>query len=101
MEAAEAFRPAQLGGVSGDDLTRRIENAAAAVTVAETAVTVAAEAETEPESVFFMEEEAVFNMPGLLRDMAEGMLLPPPPLWYGGNDMETDIEVSLWSTYSI
>ena len=108
LEAAEAFRPAQLGGVSGDDLTRRIENAAAAVTVAETAVTVAAEAETvaaeaetEPESVFFMEEEAVFNMPGLLRDMAEGMLLPPPPHWYGGDDMETDIEVSLWSTYSI
>ena len=46
LEAAEAFRPAQLGGVSGDDLTRRLENAAAAVTVAETAVTVAAEAET-------------------------------------------------------
>ncbi|KAK4538912.1 hypothetical protein RGQ29_032193, partial [Quercus rubra] len=81
LEAAEAFRPAQLG----------------AVTVAAEAETVAAEAETEPESVFFMEEEAVFNMPGLLRDMAEGMLLPPPPHWYGGDDMETDIEVSLWS----
>ena len=81
-------------------LTRRLEIAAAAVTVAETAVTVAAEAEIEPESVFFMDEEAVFDMPGLLRNMAEGMLLPPPPHWYGGDNIETDSEVSLWS-YSI
>ena len=102
LEAAEAFRPAELDDVSGDDLTQRLENTAAAVTVAETetAVTVAAEAEIEPESVVFMDEEAVFDMPGLLRDMAEGMLLPPPPHWYGGDDMETDSEVSLWS-YSI
>ncbi|XP_023897368.2 dehydration-responsive element-binding protein 1A [Quercus suber] len=100
LEAAEAFRPAQLDGVSGDDLTRKLENAAAEVTVVETAVTVAAEAEIEPESVFFMDEEAVFNLPCLLRNMAEGMLLPSPPHWYGGDDMETDSEVSLWS-YSI
>nr|XP_023923081.1 dehydration-responsive element-binding protein 1A-like [Quercus suber]POE97265.1 dehydration-responsive element-binding protein 1c [Quercus suber] len=100
LEAAEAFRPAQLDGVSGDDLTRKLENAAAEVTVAETAVTVVAEAEIEPENVFFMDEEAVFNLPGLLRNMAEGMLLPSPPHWYGGDDMETDSEVSLWS-YSI
>ncbi|XP_075671478.1 dehydration-responsive element-binding protein 1B-like [Castanea sativa] len=93
LEAAEAFRPAGLDGVSGDDLTRRLENAAAAVTVA-------AEAEIEPEGVFFMDEEVVFDMPGLLRNMAEGMLLPPPPHWYGGDNMETDSEVSLWS-YSI
>ena len=93
LEAAEAFRPAELDDVSGDDLTQSSENAAAAVTVA-------AEAEIEPESVVFMDEEAVFDMPGLLRDMAEGMLLPPPPHWYGGDDMETDSEVSLWS-YSI
>uniref|UniRef100_A0A7N2MG54 AP2/ERF domain-containing protein n=1 Tax=Quercus lobata TaxID=97700 RepID=A0A7N2MG54_QUELO len=92
LEAAEAFRPAELDDVSGDDLTQRLENAAAAVTVAETAVTVAAEAEAEiePESVFFMDEEAVFDMPGLLRNMAVGMLLPPPPHWYGGDNMETD-----------
>ncbi|XP_023897366.2 dehydration-responsive element-binding protein 1A [Quercus suber] len=93
LEAAEAFRPAELDDVSGDDLTQRSENAAAEVTVA-------AEAEIEPESVLFMDEEAVFDMPGLLRDMAEGMLLPPPPHWYGGDNMETDSEVSLWS-YSI
>ncbi|KAM4104764.1 hypothetical protein ACJW30_06G183400 [Castanea mollissima] len=88
LEAAEAFRPVELD--------------AAAVTVAETAVTVAAKAEIEPESVVFMDEEAIFNMPWLLRNMAEGMLLPPPPHWCDGDNMETDSEVSisLWS-YSI
>ncbi|XP_023897361.1 dehydration-responsive element-binding protein 1A [Quercus suber] len=91
LEAAEAFRPAELDSVSGDDLRRRLENTAAAVTVA-------AEAEIEPESVVFMDEEAVFDMPGLLRNMAEGMLLPPPPHCYGGDNMETDSEVSLWSS---
>ena len=100
LEAAEAFRPAELYDVSGDDLTQRLENAAAAVKVAETAVTVAAEAEIETESEFFMDEEAVFDMPGLLRNMAEGMLLPPPTHWFGGDNMETDSEVSLWS-YSV
>ncbi|KAK4578782.1 hypothetical protein RGQ29_028749 [Quercus rubra] len=84
LEAAEAFRPAELD----------------AVKVAETSVTLAAEAEIETESVFFMDEEAVFDMPGLLRNMAEGMLLPPPPHWFGGDNMETDSEVSLWS-YSV
>ncbi|KAL4621467.1 hypothetical protein ACB092_06G229900 [Castanea dentata] len=93
LKAAEAFRPAELDDVSGDDLTRRLGNAAAAVTVA-------AEAEIEPESVSFIDEEAVFDIPGLLRNMAEGMLLSPPPHWYGGDNMETDSEVSLWS-YSI
>ncbi|KAM3698322.1 hypothetical protein ACB098_06G180000 [Castanea mollissima] len=93
LKAAEAFRPAELDDVSGDDLTRRLGNAAAAVTVA-------AEAEIEQESVSFIDEEAVFDIPGLLRYMAEGMLLSPPPHWYGGDNMETDSEVSLWS-YSI
>ncbi|XP_075671756.1 dehydration-responsive element-binding protein 1A-like [Castanea sativa] len=100
LEAAEAFRPVELDGVSGDDLRRRLENTAAAVTVAETAVTVAAKAEIEPESVVFMDEEAIFNMPWLLRNMAEGMLLPPPPHWCDRDNMGTDSEVSLWS-YSI
>ena len=57
LEAAEAFRPIELEDVSGDDLRRSLENAA-------TAVTVAAEAEIELESVFFMDEEAVLTCPG-------------------------------------
>ncbi|XP_058205064.1 dehydration-responsive element-binding protein 1A-like [Rhododendron vialii] len=53
------------------------------------------------EGVFFMDEEAVFGMPRLLASMAEGLMLPPPHhSSYGGDDMELDADVSLWS-YSI
>ncbi|ESR54052.1 hypothetical protein CICLE_v10022680mg [Citrus x clementina] len=34
-------------------------------------------------NVFYMDEEAVFDMPGLLVNMAEGLLLSPPPLLIG------------------
>nr|ADZ23480.1 CBF transcription factor 2 [Betula platyphylla] len=77
-EAAEAFRPTE---------TKAVE-------------------ERQPsEGVFFMDEEAVFGMPGLLVNMAEGMLLPPPYCagdddGYGGDEMEAHADVSLWS-YSI
>ncbi|XP_030931862.1 dehydration-responsive element-binding protein 1B-like [Quercus lobata] len=89
LEAAEAFRPAELIGVSGDDLTQSSEN--------EATVAVAAETEIEPEDTSFVDEEEVFGMPELMRNMAEGMMLPPPPHCYGGDNMETDGEVSLWS----
>lgn len=59
--------------------------------------------ETEPsEGVFFMDEEAVFGMPGLLANMAEGMLLPPPNCVGDdfGDDTEDSGNVSLWS-YSV
>nr|ABP98988.1 CBF/DREB1 transcription factor 2 [Betula pendula] len=78
VEAAEAFRPTE---------TKAVE-------------------ERQPsEGVFFMDEEAVFGMPGLLVNMAEGMLLPPPYCVgdddvYGGDDVEAHADVSLWS-YSI
>ncbi|XP_059629348.1 dehydration-responsive element-binding protein 1A-like [Cornus florida] len=85
-EAAEAFRLSedQSNEVSGDDM--RPERTM-----------------TMPEQVFFMDDEAVFGMPGLLANMAEGLMLPPPHSGgYGHNendDMEAD-EVFLWS-YSI
>ncbi|KAJ6409739.1 hypothetical protein OIU84_009271 [Salix udensis] len=37
------------------------------------------------EEVFYMDDEAVFGMPGLLANMAEGMLLPPPHCGGGGD----------------
>ncbi|KAK9990484.1 hypothetical protein SO802_025469 [Lithocarpus litseifolius] len=87
-EAAEAFRPAELDGVFGDESRWKLESAAAAVAV-----------EMEDEGVFFMDEEAAFGMPGLLASLAEGMLLPPPHC-YDGDDMGTNTDMSLWS-YSI
>ena len=101
-EAAEAFRPAELDWVSGDELSQRLENAAAAtmaavaVAAAAALAAAAAAAKTEAESTFFMDDEDLFSMPELLRSMAEGMLLPPPHC-YDGENMETDSDVSLWN----
>ena len=99
-EAAEAFRPTELDWVSGDELS--LENAAAAtmaavaVAAAVAAAAAAAEAEAEAESMLFIDDEAVFDMPELLRSMAEGMLLPPPHC-YDGENMEADSDMSLWN----
>ncbi|XP_021826871.1 dehydration-responsive element-binding protein 1A-like [Prunus avium] len=80
-KAAEAFRPSVEGSdeVSGD-----------------TAVP-ASESTSASEQVFYMDEEAVFGMPGLLTNMAEGMLLPPPLYTGDDDDVEFYADVPLWS----
>ena len=100
-EAAEAFRPVELDRVFGDESRWKFESAEAAAVVVAAAAVAATEVvvEMEEEGVFFMDEEAVFGMPGLLANLAEGMLLPPPHC-YDGDDMGTDTDMSLWS-YSI
>ncbi|XP_050291502.1 dehydration-responsive element-binding protein 1B-like [Quercus robur] len=100
-EAAEAFRPAELDRVFGDESRWKFESAEAAAVVVAAAAVAATEVvvEMEEEGVYFMDEEAVFGMPGLLANLAEGMLLPPPHC-YDGDDMGTDTDMSLWS-YSI
>ncbi|KAI8573507.1 hypothetical protein RHMOL_Rhmol01G0283000 [Rhododendron molle] len=48
----------------------------------------------------FVDEEALFNMPGLLDSMAEGLLLTPPAMKRGFNwdDMGFDhVDVTLWT----
>ncbi|KAJ4713025.1 Dehydration-responsive element binding factor [Melia azedarach] len=51
----------------------------------------------------FIDEEAMFDMPGLLVNMAEGLLLSPPPLLFGDDDMnwnhgiDHDAGISLWN----
>ncbi|TYK08751.1 dehydration-responsive element-binding protein 1D-like [Cucumis melo var. makuwa] len=59
------------------------------------------------EEGFYLDEEVEFGMPGLLTDMAEAMLLPPPNCvgnydndHFGTNSMDFDADMSLWS-YSI
>lgn len=89
-EAADAFKP------SSDDT--RVLNLSGHDTHESSSTT------TRTEEVFFMDEEAVFGMPGLLVNMAEGMMLPAPPHcsaqhWDEDIDL-VDTDVSLWS-YSI
>nr|UQE90553.1 CBF2.2 [Actinidia arguta] len=46
----------------------------------------------------FVDEEALFNMPGLLDSMAEGLLLTPPAMKRGFNwdSMDYDMDMTLW-----
>lgn len=50
--------------------------------------------------VVYMDEEELFNMPGLLDSMAEGLILTPPAMKRGfnWNDLEKQpVDFSLWS----
>lgn len=48
--------------------------------------------------VLYMDEEALFGMPGLINSMAEGMMLPPPRVQSNEDDeMEAATDLSLWS----
>ncbi|KAL5554878.1 hypothetical protein UlMin_037114 [Ulmus minor] len=80
-QAAEAFRPPKEGG-SNENLAEKEEES------------------NKTSSMFYLDEE-IFDMPSLFADMAQGLLLPPPPSnnmsW---DDVEYYDDVSLWS-YSI
>ncbi|KAI3997341.1 hypothetical protein MKX01_003144 [Papaver californicum] len=53
----------------------------------------------EKDSATFFDEEALYYMPALIVSMAEGMLLDPPQEVYYYNDMENNVDISLWSDY--
>jgi|UniRef100_A0A2N9FF11 EREBP-like factor len=86
-EAAESFRPREFGGECDDQEV--LELGSCSESVAEMKASV-------EENVVYVDDEAVFDMPGLLVNMAEGLLLSPPPC-IGWDDMEGDAQVSLWS----
>ncbi|KAF5447563.1 hypothetical protein F2P56_033107 [Juglans regia] len=53
-------------------------------------------------STLFFDEEALFNMPGLLDSMAEGLILTPPAIGTRGfdwddHDFACDMDLTLWS----
>nr|QJF54163.1 dehydration responsive element binding protein 1I [Petunia axillaris] len=77
-EAAEAFRPLESAGEESKEESTTPE--------------------TPPKSKFFMDEEALFDMPALLASMAEGLMLPPPQCSeVGDHFMEADGDVPLWN----
>ena len=83
-EAAEAFRPSQSDVVVGDNVLE--ENATSL-----------------QENLPYTDDEAVFGMPELLANMAEGLMLLPPHCGEdgcGADDVEINADISLWS-YSI
>ncbi|CAI9092159.1 OLC1v1027337C1 [Oldenlandia corymbosa var. corymbosa] len=95
-EAAEAFRPAEsesmLSGNSGDDNTNNHK---------QNTEECASFPSADQDEVFYMDEEAVFGMPGLLANLAEGLMLPPPQCGVGNEINEGDhADMCLWS-YSI
>ncbi|KAH7549487.1 hypothetical protein JRO89_XS13G0039200 [Xanthoceras sorbifolium] len=91
-EAAEAIRPRESVQVVSDE-----DNIVAESSSTQTCCGGYEEANTLlPENCFFMDEEAVFDMPGLISSMAEGLLLSPPRLVTGDDD-HWDDGVSLWS----
>ena len=51
----------------------------------------------EQPGTFFLDEEALFNMPGLLESMAEGLILTPPARKRGfdWDDLGCDLDLTL------
>ncbi|XP_008795367.1 dehydration-responsive element-binding protein 1G-like [Phoenix dactylifera] len=84
VEAAEAFRPR-----TESDATKSSEDAAMAMTAGPSVA-----AADDP---FYMEDSLDFGIQGYL-DMAEGLLIDPPPM--NADEEENDGDVPLWS-YSI
>ncbi|KAL6280262.1 hypothetical protein ACE6H2_017143 [Prunus campanulata] len=87
-EAAEAFRQADDGGVDEKESKAVVSEEKGCV-------------EMEGSSnLFYLDEEEIFEMPRLLDDMAEGLMLCPPQCLDGNmdwNDVETDDDLKLWS----
>ncbi|XP_060216313.1 dehydration-responsive element-binding protein 1B-like [Lycium barbarum] len=86
-EAAEAFQPS----VSSDRENSGI------ITIVDRVIQDVVVGELPDYSVLFMDEEALFYMPGLLTNMAEGLMLPPPQCIDGYVMEADDVDMSLWS----
>lgn len=97
--AAEAFRPQESDGASSNNAAGQESLKTSVVSSNDGRLE---NVKTAQDNVFYnyIDEEAMFDMPGLLVNMAEGLLLSPPPCINGGysrDEMESDADVSLWS----
>ncbi|XVF07728.1 hypothetical protein REPUB_Repub06bG0164800 [Reevesia pubescens] len=56
--------------------------------------------ESSSNKMLFMDEEEVFNMPGILDSMAEGLILTPPAMqkgyYWNDDDVHDSVEFTLW-----
>nr|AIX87844.1 C-repeat binding factor 1 [Prunus dulcis] len=99
-EAAEGFRPVEFGGVSSSssDEKERMVVQVEEKKKKKKKDSVNMEKSTSL-SLSYWDEEEVFDMPRLLDDMAQGLLLSPPQCLGGDiwDDMGTDADVKLWS----
>nr|ABC79626.1 CBF1 [Populus tomentosa] len=90
-EAAELFRTSDLGGQVMEDHTTENRGEVCSSTNDDIR-------DLPSENVSYIDEEAEFNLPGLLANMAEGLLLSPPHYTGDWNDGEIDADWSLWSS---
>nr|AGH33880.1 DREB69 [Populus hopeiensis] len=90
-EAAELFRTSDLGGQVMEDHTTEDRGEVCSSTNDDIR-------DLPSENVSYIDEEAEFNMPWLLANMAEGLLLSPPHYTGDWNDGEIDADWSLWSS---
>ncbi|XP_026428130.1 dehydration-responsive element-binding protein 1D-like [Papaver somniferum] len=87
LAAAEAVRAFQLKNKSSKSITSKLT---------ERPVEIAGKV---TDIATFFDEEALYNMPALIASMAEGMLLDPPQEGYYYDDVENNVDLSLWSDY--
>lgn len=102
MEAAEAFRPKE--DEEGSGRQGRRENVKVFNEVSSSEEAMVDMSDTATENVFYNDEAAMLDMPGMMVDMAEGMMLSPPPSldgdfsWDVYEEESTDTEyLPLWS----
>nr|AFU54607.1 C-repeat binding factor [Prunus davidiana]AFU54608.1 C-repeat binding factor [Prunus davidiana] len=98
-EAAEGFRPVEFGGVSSGSSDEKERMVVVEEKKKKQAIVDMGKSCSRL-NLFYLDEEEMFDMPRLIDNMAEGLLLSPPQCLAGylnWDDMETEADPKLWS----